>query len=184
MSKVSALTRLMRLVLLGICLSSSTASQTFANAIYTWTLTGAVTGSGILSTDGTGSVVIIASMTGDIDSSPINPGSPTIFGTSAWSTDNLLYLSSPLYLDSFGVALITASNTRYVIHSGLPNSNYLASYGGYTDPGIFDVNVPVEFAISAVPGPVAGAGFPGLIFASGGLIAWWRRSRRSDCAPS
>jgi len=49
---------------------------------------------------------------------------------------------------------------------------------GAFNAGIYLDDVSVE-AVSSVPGPIAGAGLPGLIFASGGLLGWWRRRQKS-----
>jgi hypothetical protein len=60
----------------------------------------------------------------------------------------------------------------------LVSNRFTSGYVGLYDHDVFsgDVQSFDNFQLSvSVPGPIAGAGLPGLILAGGGLLAWWRR---------
>jgi len=71
---------------------------------------------------------------------------------------------------------------------GLNNSFPWTTSGGQVCSNCTDSNDIAVFQLSAVPGPtavpgpIAGAGLPGLILAGGGLLGWWRRRRQKTAA--
>jgi hypothetical protein len=114
-----------------------------------------------------------------IDSGLFLYGQGTFFGN-----DNYLYY--PLFpaaggpFDSQGLAF-TPDESGANGYNLYCNGSCYIYYGPPPDEGA-DPTAPATFTITpanaGVPGPLAGAGLPGLILLGSGLLGWWRRRKK------
>jgi hypothetical protein len=138
---------------------------------------------------GTPGVWDITAVSGNVGGNPLSLATlGTVPNGSGGFNDNLLYFPPSVSPTAYYDALGLGENV------GNPVFGAVDITCGVTGCDVVNADIPggpliahplslLSITPAAVPSPTIGAGLPGLIFASGGLLAWWHRKRRA-CEPA
>jgi len=104
---------------------------------------------------------------------------PTFSPTAAAGFDDIT-LGQPSILDTFDSAFGAYNLTTAIGPiTGPPFINPGLAFATTAGALVLNTSGNSTFTAASVPGPIAGAGLPGLILAGAGLIGWWRRRQKS-----